>query len=167
MGAPVLRRPRRIRAPRIDAGGIVHARRVLAIAVVIAATLSGGYGALATFTQTKELSVGQIRLSVSPGHRGALDVYVPLVDWGARFEAIRLPARLRVDLRTVDRETVARVAQGARDAGVLIRPLLGALAVSPPLILEQEHIDLLAGGIRAGLDALDSVPARPDESSGG
>jgi len=36
---------------------------------------------------------------------------VPLVDWGARFEAIRLPVRLRVDLRTVDRQTVQRVAQ--------------------------------------------------------
>ena len=33
------------------------------------------------------------------------------MDWGARFEAIRLPVRLRVDLRTVDRQTVQRVAQ--------------------------------------------------------
>ena len=49
---------------------------------------------------------------VSPGHRGALDVYVPLVDWGARFEAIRLPARLRVDLRTVDRRRSRRSRQG-------------------------------------------------------
>ena len=113
MGAPALKRPRRLRAPRLSAGGILHARRALAIAIVVAATIAGGYGALATFSQTKELSVGQIRLSMSPGHRGALDVYVPLVDWGARFEAIRLPARLRVDLRTVDRATVARVAQGA------------------------------------------------------
>jgi predicted phosphodiesterase len=79
--------------------------------LVLLATLAGGYGALATYSQTKQLSVGEIRLSVSPGHKGALDVYVPLVDWGARFEAIRLPARLRVDLRTVDRATVTRVAQ--------------------------------------------------------
>ena len=56
--------------------------------------------------------MGTIRLSVSPGHKGALDVYVPLVDWGARFEAIRLPARLRVDLRTVDRDVVKKVADG-------------------------------------------------------
>ena len=69
----------------------VHVRRALTVLLVLLATLAGGYGALATFTQTKELSVGEIRLSVSPGHRGALDVYVPLVDWGARFEAIRLP----------------------------------------------------------------------------
>ena len=39
---------------------------------------------------------------------------MPLVDWGARFEAIRLPARLRVDLRTIDRDVVKRVAAGGR-----------------------------------------------------
>ena len=31
-------------------------------------------------------------------------------------------------------------------------PLLGGVAVSPPLIVEQEHIDLLAEALRAGLD---------------
>src|SRR3954451_3175763 len=89
-------------------------RRAITLIAVVAATLLGSYGALVTFTQSKRLSVGEIRLSMSPGHRGALDVYVPLVDWGARFEAIRLPARLRIDLRTVDRATVKRVAAGAR-----------------------------------------------------
>ena len=39
---------------------------------------------------------------------------MPLVDWGARFEAIRLPARLRVDLKTIDRDVVKRVADGGR-----------------------------------------------------
>ena len=39
---------------------------------------------------------------------------MPLVDWGARFEAIRLPARLRVDVRTIDRNTVKKVATGHR-----------------------------------------------------
>ena len=75
--------------------------------------------------------------------------------------------QLAPEVLEADASAVARVAQGAREAGVLIRPLPGAVAVSPPLIVEQEHIDLLADGIRAGLDALDSVPARPDESSGG
>jgi putrescine---pyruvate transaminase len=70
------------------------------------------------------------------------------------------------DVLEADANAVARVAQGAREAGVLIRPLPGAIAVSPPLVVEQGHIDLLAEGIRAGLDALDSAPPRPDESSG-
>src|SRR3954464_11472146 len=89
-------------------------RRALALAAIVVATLAGGYLALVSFRQDRELSVGTIRLSVSPGHKGALDVYVPLVDWGARFEAIRVPARLRVDLRTIDRATVKKVAAGHR-----------------------------------------------------
>ena len=63
-------------------------------------------------TTTPQLSVGEIRMSVDPGHRGALDIYVPLVDWGARFEAIRAPVRLRVDLQTVDREVAQGLAEG-------------------------------------------------------
>src|SRR5690348_16331991 len=94
------------------AGLILFARRLLACVLVLAATFAGGYLALVTFTQSKTLSVGEIRLSVSPGHRGALDVYVPLVDWGARFENIRLPVRLRADLQTVNREVAGSVAQG-------------------------------------------------------
>ncbi|HKG66828.1 MAG TPA: aminotransferase class III-fold pyridoxal phosphate-dependent enzyme [Solirubrobacteraceae bacterium] len=66
-----------------------------------------------------------------------------------------------------DTGAVARVAAGAREAGVLVRPLLGAVAMSPPLTIEQEHIDLLEQAIRAGLDSLDSQPARPNPSSGG
>jgi predicted phosphodiesterase len=79
---------------------------------VLIATCAGGYLALVSFHQSRGLSVGEIRLSVSPGHRGALDVYVPLVDWGARFEAIRAPIRLRVDLQTVDRRVATNLAAG-------------------------------------------------------
>src|SRR5829696_2236756 len=93
---------------------LVILRRALALAAVVVATLAGGYLALVSFRQDRTLSVGTIRLSVSPGHKGALDIYVPLVDWGARFEAIRLPARLRIDLKTVDRDVVKRVATGGR-----------------------------------------------------
>ena len=64
-------------------------------------------------------------MSVSPGHRGALDVYVPLVDWGARFEAIRAPIRLRVDLQTVDRQRRDEPRRG-RVAGHRARPRRGA-----------------------------------------
>ena len=37
---------------------------------------------------------------------------------------------------------------------MLVRPLLGGVAVSPPLIVEQEHLDQIAAALRAGLDAL-------------
>src|SRR4051812_40500946 len=110
MGRPRLleRRPRLARLSRR------HALTAAALVAVLAGTLTGAYLALVAYHQTKQLTVGEIRLSVSPGHRGALDLYVPLVDWGARFEAIKAPARLRIDLRTVDRDTVAKIAQGGQ-----------------------------------------------------
>jgi predicted phosphodiesterase len=90
-------------------------RHALVVLTVIVATLAGGYAALNSFGQSRQLSIGQIQMTVDPGERGALDLYVPLVDWGVRFEdTVRLPARLQVELRTVDRVTVSRVAQGER-----------------------------------------------------
>jgi predicted phosphodiesterase len=91
---------------------ILLARRSLTLLLVIAATFTGGYLALVSFSETRNLSVGEIRMSMSPGHRGSIDLYVPLVDWGARFEVIRLPVRLRVDLQTVNRTVAGAVAQG-------------------------------------------------------
>ncbi len=133
------------------------ARHVAAVVFVVAATCFGAFMALKTYTQTQNLSVGQVQISVEPGHRGALDLYVPLVDWGVRFEdAIRLPVRLHVDLRTVDRGAVARVANGgsldlqdvrgeARDAiatyllNLIGITLLSALALGVLVALAIRH----------------------------
>jgi predicted phosphodiesterase len=87
-------------------------RSVAAVALVVIAVFGGGLLALATYSAERDLSVGRIELSVQPFHRGALDLYVPLVDWGARFSAVRLPARVSIDVRTVDREAAQRVAEG-------------------------------------------------------
>jgi predicted phosphodiesterase len=87
-------------------------RSAAAVALVVIAVLGGGLLALATYSAERELSVGRIELSVQPFHDGALDLYVPLVDWGARFAAVRLPARLSIDVRTVDRESAERLAAG-------------------------------------------------------
>ena len=87
-------------------------RSAAAVALVVIAVLGGGLLALATYSAERDLSVGRIEFSVQPFHVGALDIYVPLVDWGARFAAVRLPARLSIDVRTVNREAAQRVAQG-------------------------------------------------------
>jgi xylulokinase len=42
-----------------------------------------------------------------------------------------------------------------------------AVAVSPPLISEPEHLELLVEGIAAGLDRLDDAPPQPQAGSGG
>ncbi|HZO36787.1 MAG TPA: metallophosphoesterase [Solirubrobacteraceae bacterium] len=93
--------------------GVRH-RSVAAIALCVVATLAGQLVALSTFRQAAHLSVATIRLSVSPGQHGALALYVPLVDWGVRYDAVRLPAELRVDVRSIDRGAAQRVAQNQR-----------------------------------------------------
>jgi predicted phosphodiesterase len=89
-------------------------RKVLTILLVVAATFAGAVTALGTFPREHRLDVGTVRLSVDPGHKGALDLYVPLVDWGVRFPVVRLPVRINVDVRSVDRAAVVRLA-GAGD----------------------------------------------------
>ena len=51
-----------------------------------------------------------------------------------------------------DAAAPGRLVAGAREKGVLARAVIGGVAMSPPLTSEQEHIDLLVEGLRAGLD---------------
>jgi adenosylmethionine-8-amino-7-oxononanoate aminotransferase len=95
-----------------------------------------------------------------------LDALAPLADHPA-VTAVRGGCGLLAAVQLASHDDVAKVAQGAREAGVLVRPLLGALAVSPPLTVEREHLQQLADGIGAGLDRLGSAPPKPDPSSGG
>lgn len=83
--------------------------------LVVAATLGGALLALAVYRADHDLSVGTVRISVEPLRDGALDIYVPLVDWGARFDAVALPARLRIEARTVESRAVSQVAAGRVD----------------------------------------------------
>jgi putrescine aminotransferase len=48
----------------------------------------------------------------------------------------------------------AKIGAACRDAGILVRPLVGgAVAVSPPLVIDDGALKELADGFRAGLDA--------------
>jgi adenosylmethionine-8-amino-7-oxononanoate aminotransferase len=91
---------------------------------------------------------------------GALaEALAPLASHDAVAEVragLGLLAAVQLSPAALEREpgAVAKVAAGARDAGVLVRPLLGAVAMSPPLTVEQEHLDLLAEAIGRGLDSL-------------
>jgi putrescine aminotransferase len=63
---------------------------------------------------------------------------------------------LRGDLVGDDATLPARVAAAMREAGVLVRPLVGgAIAVSPPLVIETEEIDLIVQGFLGALGAVE------------
>ena len=130
-------------------------RSAAAVVAVFAATVAAAAAAVAVFSVDRDLSVGTVRLSADPGHAGALDIYVPLVDWGVRFDAVRLPARLSLDLRTVSRGAVEEVARG-RD------PDVGALRAEAEDAIES-YIRLLiafAAATSLALGALVSLALR-------
>jgi predicted phosphodiesterase len=120
--------------------------RALVVVLVVLATILGAGTALSTFRLDRDLEVGSVRLSVDPLHAGALDLYVPLVDWGVRFPVVRLPARVNVDVRSIDRDAVVALAQAgtldvanvrvqARDALASYLRLAIAVAVLAGLLL--------------------------------
>jgi predicted phosphodiesterase len=95
-------------------------RRWLTVVVVCLASFGAGVTALAALRLERTLSVGSVRIFVDPGHHGALDLYVPLVDWGVRFGGVRMPVRLRIDVQRIDRDAAVRVAREGTDAPLLL-----------------------------------------------
>jgi adenosylmethionine-8-amino-7-oxononanoate aminotransferase len=62
--------------------------------------------------------------------------------------------QLRPDRVEADAALPGRVASACRRAGLLVRPLVGgAIAVSPPLVIDDADLAELTDGFRAGLDA--------------
>jgi predicted phosphodiesterase len=132
--------------------GVARLRRTLAIALIAAAAFAGSVGALALVQGERVLSVGTIEVGVSPFHPGSLDLYVPLVDWGARFGGVRLPARLNVEVRAVDRDVVQRVARGSEvDVQQVRAEARDAIASYLRFLLA---VALAAGCVLGGLVAL-------------
>ena len=78
------------------------------------AALASQLLAMTSFQRVEHLSVATIRLSVDPLQPGSLALYVPLVDWGVRYDAVRLPAELRVDVTSIDRTAAQSVARNQR-----------------------------------------------------
>lgn len=58
------------------------------------------------------------------------------------------------DLMARDPGAVARLISAVRKEGVIVRPLLGAVAVSPPLIVEEQHLTMIVDALRLGLRTL-------------
>jgi predicted phosphodiesterase len=123
-------------------------RHLPIVAVVVLATLVGGTAALATFRLDRSLDVGTVRLSIEPARHGALDLYVPVVDWGVRFPVVRLPARVNVDVRSVDRDAIVQLAEDGRlDTQIVRGQARDALAYYLRLAIVVATLAALAFGM--------------------
>jgi len=63
---------------------------------------------------TRPTELGEVSYRVTPATGGGVEGYVPVTDWGVRFDGPPVPVRLRTELRTLDRETLLRAAEGDR-----------------------------------------------------
>lgn len=127
-------------------------RSALAVAAVLLATLAGAVLAMETYTQERELSIGRVDLNVDVGHPGSLDLYVPLVDWGVRFSSVRLPVRVKVDVRALDRKALAGAAGGDVPAVQELRDeATDALTAYLRTLLIVTLLASLAGGVLVAL----------------
>lgn len=122
--------------------------------LIVLASVAGAIGALSVYRSDRDLSTGTVRLSVDPGHSGALDIYVPLVDWGARFDAVRLPARLKIEARTIESHAIGRVARGQVDVERL------RLEARDAIETYIRRLVLLVAGAALALGALVAVALR-------
>jgi putrescine aminotransferase len=94
------------------------------------------------------------------------EALVPLADHKLVSEVragtgVLTAVQLRPELVADDPMLAARIAAGARDAGVFVRPLVdGAIAVSPPLVVDTDDLRLINEAFAAGLDAALMAPPR-------
>jgi putrescine aminotransferase len=88
------------------------------------------------------------------------DVLAPLADHDLVEEVrggvgVLAAVNLRQERVAEDPTLPARAGAAIREAGVIVRPLVaGAIAVSPPLVVDDGDLAELAAGFRAGLDAV-------------
>jgi putrescine---pyruvate transaminase len=83
---------------------------------------------------------------------------------------VGLMAAVAIDAEVLERDPAVpgKVAKAIRPHGVLLRALARELAISPPLVVSDEDIDLIARGIRAGLDdVLESVDVEAARAAAG
>jgi adenosylmethionine-8-amino-7-oxononanoate aminotransferase len=88
-----------------------------------------------------------------------LDVLTPFATHPTVAEVrggVGLLAAVELTDETLERrpDAVTRVVMAAREDGVLVRPLARAVAVSPPLTVDTEHLALIAQALERGLGAL-------------
>ncbi|HEY2005838.1 MAG TPA: aminotransferase class III-fold pyridoxal phosphate-dependent enzyme [Solirubrobacteraceae bacterium] len=88
-----------------------------------------------------------------------LDALTPLADHHAVSEVrggvgLLAAVALTDEILAQHPDAVTRVVMAARQEGVLVRPLGGAIAISPPLTIQTEHFTLISQALERGLATL-------------
>jgi predicted phosphodiesterase len=128
------------------------AARAAAVAVCAALALAGSFVAVRAFASRVESStLGTVRVEVEPAREGAVDVYIPIVDWGVRAEAFDAPVELKLRFRSLDRDAARRTLRSGTEAKATLASLRRDLAEVGRHSLIRAALVALAGGVGGGL----------------
>jgi predicted phosphodiesterase len=127
--------------------------KTVGLAVLCAAlALAGSIVALrAASPESREVTLGTVDVRVMPAQSGAVDVYVPVVDWGVRAEPYRAPVAVELEFRSLDRDAALAALRSGGSADASLATLEGELRDAVSDGLRRAALFALLGGVVGGL----------------
>ncbi len=61
---------------------------------------------------TTETTVGRVAIGVTPSTSGEVEAFIPLADWGIRSRVFDVPLKVRAELKSVNRASLLKLAEG-------------------------------------------------------
>ena len=127
--------------------------RTAALTLLCAAlALVGSVVALrAAAPESREVTLGTVDVHVVPARSGAVDVYVPVVDWGVRAKPYRAPVAVELEFRSLDRRAALSALRTGGSADASLASLEVELRDAVADGLRRAAAFALLGGLVGGL----------------
>lgn len=127
-------------------------RTALFVLLCAALALAGSILALRAATpESRQVTLGTVDVHVVPTPRGAVDVYVPVVDWGIRAEPYRAPLAVELEFRSLDRNAALAALRAGGSADATLAGLQSELRDVVADGLRRAAAFALLGGVVGGL----------------
>ncbi|MGH9381330.1 MAG: metallophosphoesterase family protein [Thermoanaerobaculia bacterium] len=142
----------RLRA-RGSRSALRRAGRQVLVHLGLAAVAVGGVvlALRAAGPSVRGFALGTMRVAVTPAVRGAVDVYIPIVDWGVRMRPYRTPLLVSLEFRSLDRASALTALRSGVAAQARLATLQQDLASMVRLELRRAAGVALIGGAAGGL----------------
>lgn len=99
----------------------------------------------------RTFALGTAEISATPSVHGGVDIYVPVVDWGVRSDPYRVPLRIGLEFRSLDRDAALEAlrsgALGRSELELIGKDLESAVRAE----LRRSAVIAIGGGAAGGL----------------
>src|SRR5688572_3589276 len=128
---------------------------ITAVALVVLCAAIGLGGSIVALRaappRSSDVTLGTVDVRVVPARSGAVDVYMPVVDWGVRAEPYRAPVAVELEFRSLDRDAALDALRSGGSADASLTTLEGELRDAVSDGLRRAALFALLGGVVGGL----------------